>query len=316
MKKQVIENKILQVIDAVKKGDLVEDQFVELKSQFGDNFPKLARRLAALANASGGEPVLWIVGLDEKAGVIGADLAELANWWPQIESEFRSASPLMEISCCVNHEDGNVVGLVFLTADAPYLVRNPEQGTIIAEVPWREGNRTRTAERVDLLRILVPRAKEPVLEPVHAVVDYLANAQGRRLKVILHQYVYPRNKVDLVIPYHKAELIVTPLVDGLPITLPVFTDTTRALNIAKDQLGSLVQHNRSEILVTGPGAMILEGESRFGIDGVPGMANQQISVSARLFAYGLEQPLISKIVLPSVTLNNGHQIQWREGRAF
>src|SRR5437879_2012436 len=64
MKSAQIEAWILRIADRIKGGKPLEDSRVEIKAEWTDPIPA-ARRIAAHANAAGGEPILWIIGIDE-----------------------------------------------------------------------------------------------------------------------------------------------------------------------------------------------------------------------------------------------------------
>src|SRR2546428_9721512 len=69
MKVEQLEAWVLAVVDQVPNGHRVEDSRVELKSSWP--IPaEAARRIAGHANASGGAPIPWIIGLDEQRGVV------------------------------------------------------------------------------------------------------------------------------------------------------------------------------------------------------------------------------------------------------
>jgi hypothetical protein len=71
MRPQQIESWAHQVIEDVEKKQYKEDIRVELKTVWpSDNLNKVARQLGAHANAARGEPVLWLLGVDEKAGTV------------------------------------------------------------------------------------------------------------------------------------------------------------------------------------------------------------------------------------------------------
>jgi len=89
MKPTEIEGWALSVINRALAGQPVEDARVELKSKWPDNAHGAARRIAGHANAAHGEPILWLIGIDEKnRQVVGADYVELASWWSQVQSLF------------------------------------------------------------------------------------------------------------------------------------------------------------------------------------------------------------------------------------
>jgi hypothetical protein len=83
----------LRVIERVEKNEPHEDDRVELKAEWPESPSEAARRIAGHANQMRGEPFLWLIGVDERRGVVGADKNNLANWWPQVESQFDGPVP-------------------------------------------------------------------------------------------------------------------------------------------------------------------------------------------------------------------------------
>lgn len=57
MRKQELEFKILECVESVQKGNLVEDQTTELKAVFPETERKAARQLAGHANAARSEEI-------------------------------------------------------------------------------------------------------------------------------------------------------------------------------------------------------------------------------------------------------------------
>src|SRR5687768_5866162 len=91
-----IEHWAREVIERVKARQPVEDARVELKSDWPREHRKAARQIAGLANAARGEPVLFLVGVDEKAGTVsGAAMTDLVAWHAQVVRCFDSVSPIM-----------------------------------------------------------------------------------------------------------------------------------------------------------------------------------------------------------------------------
>jgi hypothetical protein len=170
MRPQQIEAWALDVIDRVKHNQPVEETRVELKSKWPDDFPKTARQLAGHANAARGDDLLWLIGVDEATGVTGADRNELANWYPKIEAQFNDLAPAMQV-VNVPFDGLTVVALCFDTERRPFLVKNPVHGQqgggpVEFEVPWREGNRTRTARRSELILLGYPLPELPEIEVI------------------------------------------------------------------------------------------------------------------------------------------------------
>lgn len=209
MKPDQIEAWALSVIDRVKKGQHVEDSRVELKSEWPADASRAARRIAGHANSAAREPILWLIGVDEEKGIVGAKQNEFSNWLAQIRSEFDEMFPRM--TDIVTHAEGkSVVALLIETDRAPFVVKNPkhnkpEGGPVSHEVPWREGTAVRTARRSDLVRILSPLSRLPGIEILGGELSLTAHRENFLWHLILNLYVSPVSEDRVVIPFHKVE---------------------------------------------------------------------------------------------------------------
>ena len=87
-----IEAWVLRIGDQQKRNQPCEDSRVEMKSRWPDP-QKVARLIAAHANAARGENILWIIGIDESEVIVGADNTELANWLPTVKACFDGVFP-------------------------------------------------------------------------------------------------------------------------------------------------------------------------------------------------------------------------------
>ncbi len=83
----------MSIADRVSTNKQLEDARVELKAEWLTDPSKVARRIAGHANASHGDLILWIIGMDEKQGVTGAGNQELSNWWAAVKAEFDGVAP-------------------------------------------------------------------------------------------------------------------------------------------------------------------------------------------------------------------------------
>ena len=97
MRNHEIEAWALGIIDRVIQKQPIEDDRVELKAEWPDAL-KAARRIAGHANAARGEPILWLIGVDEKAGAIPRANALNCLRFPDVHSytvwpEHRSTAP-------------------------------------------------------------------------------------------------------------------------------------------------------------------------------------------------------------------------------
>lgn len=122
VKSHELEMWVRRVLEAIKRGQTVEDSRVELKSYFPDA-AKAARQLAGHGNASHGEHVLWVIGANDRSGAIaGVDDGELETWLPQVESHFDELAPRLLMSMRVPWEKTQVSALLFEASRRPYVL--------------------------------------------------------------------------------------------------------------------------------------------------------------------------------------------------
>lgn len=121
MRTHEIEEWALRVIEAVLSKANVEDARVELKRQLVDP-DRSARRIAGHANRAAGEPILWIVGIDEKTHEIFGVTDDTAAWWPRVQSRFDGIAPtLTDVTLSI--EGKTLKALLFDTDRRPFVVR-------------------------------------------------------------------------------------------------------------------------------------------------------------------------------------------------
>lgn len=214
MKRALVEAWAHNVLARATRNQPTEDSRVELKREWPP-VAKAARLIGAHANAARGEPILWLIGVDQTQGVVGATDEELADWLPGIQKSFDVVAPALISNLVIDTNDGPVVALLFSTDAAPYVVKTGESGGWTYEVPWREGNRTRSALRRDLLTILAPTALLPDIEVVSADVSLTRthiglgeHDYGSSFKLRLRLYVAPRSSERITIPRHKCSVTI------------------------------------------------------------------------------------------------------------
>jgi hypothetical protein len=159
MKNSDIERWALTVINQVESHQPCEDSRVELKASWPTDYAKAACRIAGHANAARGERILWLIGVDESNGVVGANYQELSDWIIGVSAQFEGLAPRFYDLNVPTNSGNVVVALVFETDRVPYVVKNPYYGKrkddpIAFEVPWRDGARTQSSTRSDLMLIL------------------------------------------------------------------------------------------------------------------------------------------------------------------
>jgi hypothetical protein len=203
MRPEQIETWVLRLVDTVARGDRIEDSRVELKADWPDPI-KAARRIAAHANASGGETVLWVIGLDEAKGVVPITPTNTADWVAQIESQFDQLAPRLIRDLVIPTATGltatgtgTLQALLFEASRRPYVVKNPVRGQanvgpVELEVPWRKGTAVSSAHREDLIRMLTP-VRTPVEEHYYKKAKVaLAELGTDGIRVLQHLMYHAR----------------------------------------------------------------------------------------------------------------------------
>lgn len=271
MKKQEIEFKVLDIIERLEKGQPIEDDTVELKAEWPRDHFRAARRIAAHANSARGEPILWLIGIDEKKGVVGADFEELSIWFAKVRSRFDQLMAPNLVSISVPYNGQTVVALLFETDRSPFVIRIPDSGGIIThEVPWREANSTRSARRSDLIKLLYPIQKKPSLEIIDGKIELQRSITGMsqsdvyQWNLSLKIYFVTYSSETVVIPFHRCEVLFRRQgypdehkFDNIRITPPT-QYSTRGL---KEKTQSLtVNSTEHEVLIDTAGMAFLTAE--------------------------------------------------------
>ncbi len=265
MRATQIEAWTLRVFDQVKQGKSPEDARVELKASWPEA-AKAARRMAAHANAARGEPVLWIIGIDEKKGVVPLASSDMATWGAQVRAQFDGVAPTIT-DLVVPTEDGPVTALLVETDRAPFVVRNPDYGAagggaIQFEVPWRSGTAVRSATRAELIRMLTPNRKLPEAEVLGAsVMRDIGQTldRNRNTTVTLQLYLVPASADRVVIPFHRTSCTLRPFGQAEQFTSSRVTlsPPRRAKGGSMQYSSETVSATHSEVLIDGPGEVML-----------------------------------------------------------
>jgi hypothetical protein len=300
-----IESWALRIIDCVKKSQPNEDFLVELKREWIDP-EKAARRIAGHANSARGENVLWLIGVDEVEGVIGASDNDLASWYPAVESCFNEIAPSM-ISLNIPIDGTTVVALLFETDRAPYIIKNSAYGktgggSTEFEVPWREGTRLRTARRSDLIRLIAPLELLPDVEIIDvslaATIGGQSSSTGNHypdeMSLTAELYIVPKNRQRVVIPFHRCQVEFE--ISGIPVLKAHWI----RLNPAESEFrgmrpslpGSLtIQSTAHEIIIDDPGKISLKALSARP-SSTEDLTNRDIRISIHLLPTGADRPLV------------------------
>ena len=300
-----IESWALRIIDQVNNNQPNEDFLVELKRDWIEP-KKAARRIAGHANAARGENILWLVGVDEKEGVLGASDKELANWYPSVKTYFDEFAPRMT-SVNVVSKGLTVVALLFETERLPFVVKNPKYGSsaggaVELEVPWREDTTTRSARRSDLVRLLFPISRMPEVEVLS--IKLSEQIEGRDedtgnylsgvFNISAEMYIAPSDDKRLVIPFHRCGVeFDTPGNPSLKAHWLEFCPShgrSDPIFSRRTVPGSLtIESTTSEVIVNGPGKMSLSAVAK-----KPSAQLQEITVARVLISLlpiGFDSPI-------------------------
>lgn len=210
MRRHEIESWALDVVERAQSKQPIEDSRVELKAQWPDDVKKAARRIAAHANAARGEPILWIIGVDEQTGgITGTSFSDFAGWYNSVRAQFDELAP-EPVSLNIPIGSLTVTALFFETEAAPFVVKNSEGGAVQREVPWREATGVRSATRSQLLRLLSPLEKLPRIETVASFVRISTGSLVNRSihwQVFLALFLTQPAGQESVFPSHRCEIV-------------------------------------------------------------------------------------------------------------
>ncbi len=259
MTAQEIELLAREIISAVLSSQKVEDSRIELKASWPDA-EKAAHRLAGHANASRDAPILWLIGVDEKScSVSSVNAVEKANWYKSVEKYFDGFAPRLLVDVNIRVENSTVVALYFDTEhESPYVVKNKTGGSYPEHaVPWREGTRIRAARRDELLQILAPIQKVPVLELIDAklTVENLL-PHGSLWKLQMKVYVVSRSSERIYVPFHRCRASIKMPIGGQEYELPNIVITPDLYGKALPPNKNMGESN-SDIWIEGAGMMRL-----------------------------------------------------------
>lgn len=311
MKKQELETLARNIIAQVIAGNTVEDSGVELKSTWLEA-EKAARRLAAHANSARGDAIVWLMGIDEKGKkVVGFEINEMSNWINKLAKQFDGEPPILTCQANLHYTEGTVVALYFETNGSPYVIKNSKGGYPEFEVPYRRGNDTRSANRLDLLRILLPKLKHPQVTLFNPKLSVLVsrNLQGTQPIPLIDKfdwtftanlYFVPRTKDSVVIPHVNCTFAFTISdLSGLSYQLPhVFKPIGKSLTI---------RHSASEIIIDGPGSVEFEAKGSIGFDSrsktiVP---KEDATINIRILPIHAEEQMIVRKILKYIDKPRG-----------
>jgi hypothetical protein len=273
-----IEMWALRVIEQVKMGQPDEDARVELKAKWPESTYKAARQIAAHANPAGGEPVLWIIGVDQTTGVVGAEHNELASWYSQVKSHFDEVAPdCTDVNIGI---DGmTVVALLFNTERRLFVVKTQGGGPVTYEVPWRGTTSTRSAKRSELMGMLSTVRRLPKWEAISGELEVerieqppLPMEYNHQWQIRMKLYVTPEDSSRVCIPFHRCE-------GTLEFTDFGTKTGLRNIGLTYDAWEpETIRGTGTELIIEGPGMVALQAEARSTYMGVLPHTDGHVSI--------------------------------------
>jgi hypothetical protein len=307
MTSQQIETWALRVIHQVEANQPMEDARVELKREWPTNLNQAARQLAGHANAAHGEDILWLIGADEKQGIVGATAQNLATWFSVLQAEFDAvAPPISDVNVPWNGK--TIVALHFETERAPFVVRNvvhgnPQGGPVSRELPWREGTAVRSATRADVLRLLTPLARLPGVEWLGLAL-WASDIKGKAAwRLDAYLYVVPPPDGETVIAAHRCDL-------WFEMVGKIARTALTGLTFGSDS--SLNKTSRSSLVISTPGLITLSAVCPDACPQIPAFDPVQVGVTVR--PIHSESAIVFEQTLAHVPGRQDYLGLWAHGR--
>ena len=157
---------------------------------------------------------------------------EPSNWWAATSKWFAEVAPEVQI-LVVSTPTGVVTVLSFDTERSPYLVTTRGADGVDREVPWRAGNRTRSAHRAEILRSVVGEAMVPRIEIITGQLRIergTGTGYGDAPNVVAsatwHATAYVECTEPVRLPQHKWEMLIKIGGHDLPVTSLYITGPT------------------------------------------------------------------------------------------
>jgi len=311
MRYHEIENWALAIIERVESRQPIEDSRIELKASWPDDPKKTARQIAGHANAARGEPILWLIGVDENAGQVpGADFVEFSSWYARVRASFDELTP-EPVSLNVPVGSATVVALYFETDRAPYVVKNPQGGMVQREVPWRVATGVTSATRSQLLRLLSPLQKLPQVEIVGAVLvaEPWENPQGEtylRWDINLALFLTQPAEQQTVLPSHRCDITF-----GIAGERPV--GPLSGMEFRSDGSKN-VNATRNAVLIKGPGLFEIRYTISSKLERVSDdLFSRNASFGLTLRSVNMELPISIYAELKSFSKGDTNRGKWKLG---
>ncbi len=224
---------------------------------------RVARQLAAQANAARGRDVLWLVGVEPDGNVRGADPGRFDDWLAGLLPLFDGLAPrITAFHVPTGPRQGKllpkqVVALHVETDRAPFVIRGAERAASM-EVPWLDaGGGIRSAGRLELVKLLSPLQDLPQLEILEAELTFYKNPHPTYSSKATFRwtfdgsvYVMPRADDRVVIPLHRVR-------GGLATVKGDFSTQASEVNLTADKNSPAVRLTDTAVLIEGLGRVFV-----------------------------------------------------------
>lgn len=177
-------------VQALRRGHNEDDRF-----EFKSDWPTVdkARQLAASANRLAGEPLFYVIGVDERSGrAVQPSPVEAGEWLARLSKQFDQPPPRLDMHRVVQLDETDfATALVFSTEDVPYVVKTDSGNR---DVPMRSGATTRSAHRYELVDMLAANVQVPPMSIAEATVRATLHTEpansGPRLELVCVMRVF------------------------------------------------------------------------------------------------------------------------------
>jgi hypothetical protein len=308
-----IEARAMQAVEAVLAGGRVEDDLIECKADWPDE--DKVRQLAAHANAARGDPIIWLIGLDENSHQVTmpSDINP-ADWWAVMSKRFDEVIPEL-LDATVHVDEGKtVVALAFTTDQAPYVITTGrKEWRAEREVPIRVATGTRSAHRRDLIRMLAPLVTVPQALPIKVIARADVGGVDETYPLGLEAMVFfeqPGTDPVMLPAYQmwaRVEFDTHHFTSDLP---PIVMPLSHSGMPTSEPFG--VQRTRDGVVVSGSGSLEVYGSARIEAEKV-GLLVQVTPLQVRLSfgVAGIDRRVELPAVLYRKTPAAAQKIEWK-----
>lgn len=295
MRTSDVERWVAEVVDRIQRGQGLEDDRVELKREPKPTPLENARRIAGHANQMREDRILWVFGLDNdgQRHPLPPDLADPDKWWPSVRACFDDVAPSPHFAPV----DG-LLGVGFDTSRPPYVVRIGNN-VVSREVPWREGTQLRSANRFDLLRLLVPLSRKPTLTILggHLLIRHAPPGPDRAdFEWSMSATLYADTDTAFILPDHRSAVTI-----GFKSAEPAAELPARCYDLGPGVVSTASSRLQAveppRLAERGPGQLIVRSSSQFlvvaetktSVDGPPVVAGADGTARFRFSTAGSDR---------------------------